>query len=184
MFVDAPFPAPTFYWRALTTVMSHYSSVAHTFCMLFMSQINLKMHINEQIIAKLYGEFKYEFIRRWVSNVLATNTWKVGYASILIFLSMHPGSTVGAAKGLVRKLEEGIDLDHNKYNTTFLGVLPPTIGLYFIRYKNKTTFIWCAVCGDHFVVGADHLLPPQTQWSPHTAHQTIAPSLKCIMICS
>ncbi len=24
----------------------------------------------------------------------------------------------------------------------------PTIGLYFIRYKKKTTFIWCAVCGE------------------------------------
>ncbi len=24
----------------------------------------------------------------------------------------------------------------------------PTIGLYFIRYKKKTTFIWCALCGE------------------------------------
>ncbi len=64
MFVNAPFPAPTFYWQALTTMTSHYSTAAHTFCLLFMSQIYLNIHINEHIIAKLYGEFKYECIRR------------------------------------------------------------------------------------------------------------------------
>ncbi len=64
MFIDATFPAPTFYWCTLTTVMSHYSTAAHTFRMLFMSQINLKMHIDEHIIAKCYDEFKYECIRK------------------------------------------------------------------------------------------------------------------------
>ncbi len=107
MFVDAPLSAPTFYWRSLTTVMSHYSTTAHTFCTLFMSQINLKMYTNEHIIAKLYCEFKYECIRRWVSNVLATNTWMVGHASILIFLSMCAWWTVVGWKGVGEKTGGG-----------------------------------------------------------------------------
>ncbi len=39
-------------------------TAAQTFCMLFMNQIDLKMHINEQIIIKIYGEFEYKCIRR------------------------------------------------------------------------------------------------------------------------
>ncbi len=46
-FSDDPFLAPTFYWCALTTVTSHYSTAAQTFCILFMNQIDLKMHLNE-----------------------------------------------------------------------------------------------------------------------------------------
>ncbi len=33
-------------------------------------------------------------------------------------------------------------------NTLHSLVYWPTIGLYFIKYKKKNTFIWCAVCGE------------------------------------
>ncbi len=52
-------------------------------------------------------------------------------ASILTFLSMLARWMVGARKGLVRKLEEGIDLVYNKYNTTFLGVLADHMPLFY-----------------------------------------------------
>ncbi len=41
-FVDAPFPAPTFYWCVLTTEMSHYSTAAHTFCKLLWVKLTRK----------------------------------------------------------------------------------------------------------------------------------------------
>ncbi len=37
------------------------STTAQTFCMLFMDQIDLKVHISEQIIVKIYGEFEYKW---------------------------------------------------------------------------------------------------------------------------
>ncbi len=59
-----PFSSPYILMaRAVTTVMSHYSTAVHTFLTLFMSQFNFKMHINEQIIAKWCGDFKYECLR-------------------------------------------------------------------------------------------------------------------------
>ncbi len=74
-FSDDPFQVPTFFWHALWLLRCHPTpTAAQTFCMLFMNQIDLKMHINEQIIRKLYGEFDYECIRRWLSNVQATDT--------------------------------------------------------------------------------------------------------------
>ncbi len=109
--------------RAVTTVTSHYSTAANTFLTLFMSQINLKMHINEQIIAKLCGEFKYECLRRWLSKVLARDTWKICHGKYSYFLINAPMMDSG---GLERGWSEnwrGIDLVHNKYNTTFLGLL-------------------------------------------------------------
>ncbi len=94
--------------------------------MLFMNQIDLKMPINEQISIKLYGEFEYECIRSWLSNVLATDTWKVGHGKHSYFFSnvriMDGGGPDG---GLLRKLKGGPNLVHNKYNTTFLGAGRP-----------------------------------------------------------
>ncbi len=43
-------------------------------------------------------------------------------AFLFSYQCVHDGQW-GAGKGLVRKLEKGIDLVHNKYKTTFLGVL-------------------------------------------------------------
>ncbi len=73
-------------------------------------------------------------------------------ASILIFLSMRARLTAGGWKGVGEKTEGVIDLVHNKSLGFWL-----TIGLSFIRYKNKTTFVCCAVCEDHFVCGRDLL---------------------------
>ncbi len=51
-----PLPAPTFYWRALTTVMSHYSTAEHT---VLTNEFDLKMHKIEQINTKLSTECEY-----------------------------------------------------------------------------------------------------------------------------
>ncbi len=63
-----------------------------------MNQIDLKMPINEEISLKLYGEFEYECIRRWLSNVLATDTWKIGHGKHSYFIisacSMDGGGSV------------------------------------------------------------------------------------------
>ncbi len=81
----------------------------------------------------------------------------------------------GAGKGLVRKLEEGIDLVHNKFTTTFLVVLADHMPLFFIRYKNKTTFAWCAVCWDHFVCGGGRSPSPcWLWWSSDTTNSVIS----------
>ncbi len=54
---DDPFPAPSFYWRALWPLWRHTTSIAaQSFCILFMNQIDLKMPINKSISVKLYGE--------------------------------------------------------------------------------------------------------------------------------
>ncbi len=122
-FSDDPFPATTFYWRVLWLLWCHTSSIAAlSSCMLFMNQIDLKMPINGQISIKLYGEFEYECIRRWLSNVLATDTWKVGHGKHSYFLinaCIVDGG--GPEGGLLRKLKGGPNLVHNKYNTTFHG---------------------------------------------------------------
>ncbi len=77
--------------------------------MLFMNQIDFKMHINQQISIKLYGEFEYECIRRWLSNVLATYTWKVGHGEHSYFLiNAHIIDGVGQEGGLLRKLKGGL----------------------------------------------------------------------------
>ncbi len=52
-----------------------------------------------------------QILERWVMQ-----------AFLFSYQCAHGGKWA-AGKGLVRKLEEGIDLVHNKYNTTFLGVL-------------------------------------------------------------
>ncbi len=77
-FWDDSFPAPTFYWRTLWLPWRHTTPLQYTLTVhcLWVMQINLKLHINEQIIAKLCGEFKYDCLRRWLSNELATCTWK------------------------------------------------------------------------------------------------------------
>ncbi len=148
---------------------SHYSTAAHTFCTLFRSQINFKMHINEHIIATLYGEFKYECIRRWVSNVLATNTWKVGHSKHS-YQCTHDGQ-LGAGKGLVRKLEEGIDLVHNKYNTTFLGVMASL--LWDIKIKPPSSDVLYVEI-TWFVVGADHIRPAGSGDLPPSRNSVIS----------
>ncbi len=107
-FSDDPFPAPTFYWRALWLLWRHTTpTAAQTFCMLFMNQIDFKMHINEQIIIKLYGELEYECIMRWLSNGLVTDTWKVGHGKHSYFLSMRAWWMVGCGKGVGEKTEGG-----------------------------------------------------------------------------
>ncbi len=51
----------------------------------------------------------------------------------------------------------------------------PTIGLSFIRYKNKTTFVWCDVCGDHFVCGGGRSPSPcGLRWSSTTTNSVIS----------
>ncbi len=84
---DDPFPAPTFLLaRVVTIVTSHYSIAVHIYRTLFMSQINLKKHINELKMAKLCGEFKYDCLRSWLSKELATDTWNVCHGKHSYFL--------------------------------------------------------------------------------------------------
>ncbi len=56
--------------------------------------------------------------------------WQVMQAFLFFYQCVHDGQW-WAGKGLVRKLEEGIDLVHNKYNTTFLGVLADHRPLFY-----------------------------------------------------
>ncbi len=109
-------------WRHTTP------TTAQTFCMLFMDQIDLKMHINEQIITKWCGEFKYECLKWWLSKELATDTWKVCHGKHSYFL-INAGTMDSG--GLVRKPKGGIDLVHNKYNATFLGLLADHRTLFY-----------------------------------------------------
>ncbi len=80
-------------------------SLQHNLSVLFMNQIVLKMPINKQISVKLYSKFEYECIRMWLSNALATDTWKVGHGKHSYFLINAHIMDGGAGRGVAEKTE-------------------------------------------------------------------------------
>ncbi len=69
MFVDAPFQ-PLHFIGVMTTVMSHYSTAAHT---VLMNTFDLKMHKIEQINTKLSTECEYQ--SQSIRKRSSTNTY-------------------------------------------------------------------------------------------------------------
>ncbi len=96
---------------------------------------------------------------------LKGRSW-LAFLFLIIACTMDGG---GLERELVRKMKGGPNLVHNKYNTIGLWVWP-TIGLSFIRYKNKTTF----VCGDHFVCDGRSPWPRELRWCPSTTNSVIS----------
>ncbi len=110
----------------------------------------------EQINRNLSTECEYQSIRKRLS----TNTyiWKVGDGK-------HSYSQRGKAE-LIKFIINTIS--HS------LG-FRLSIGLSFVRYKNKTTFVWCTVCGDHFICGGGRSPSPcGLRWSSATTNSVIS----------
>ncbi len=96
-----------------------------------MSQINLKMHINEQIITKLCGEFKCECLRKKVivKGISYRYLKGMSWQAFLFSYQCVYHEWWGGWKGVGEKTEEDIDLVHNKYNTILNVIMMCTFSI-------------------------------------------------------
>ncbi len=103
-----------------------------------MNQINLKMHTNEQIIAKLCGKFKHECLRRWLWKELATDTWKVCHGKHSYFLINACMMDSGGLESVWWENWMGALIYFIIHTIQHSMGFWPTIGLSFISYKIKS----------------------------------------------